>query len=168
MDGDLDTMPFDGAMDNRSDGRAFDRPVVSVESQACNQTLHSGQDPSDFQGVSNNGRPDEVLHPSRTSDRPQGNLPSGTFRETPPVVLSDHSRACWPDSQQAFPQIEAVLKWPVVIFFLALYTKHQHHLMPLVHKPTFAQDVLSRKDRHDEVFRALLLSLGEHLILKVP
>jgi hypothetical protein len=33
--------------------------------------------------------------------------------------------------------------------------------MPLVHKPTFAQDVLSRKDRHDEVFRALLLSLGE-------
>jgi hypothetical protein len=161
MDGDLDTMPFDGAMDNGSDGRAFDRPVVSVESQACNHTLHPGRDSSHFRAGNNNGRPDEVLHPSRTSDQPQGNLPIGTFRETPLVVPPDHSRACWPDAQQASPQIETVLNWPVVIFFLALYTKHQHHLMPLVHVPTFAQDVLSRKDRHDEVFRAVLLSLGE-------
>jgi hypothetical protein len=161
MDGDLDTMPFDSAMDNRSDGRAFDRPVVSVESQTCNQTLHPGQDPSDFQAGSNNGRPDYMLHATRISDGAQGNLPIATSLETPPVVPPDHSRACWPDAGQSFPQIETVLKWPVVIFFLALYTKHQHHLMPLVHKPTFAQDVLSRKDRHDEVFRAVLLSLGE-------
>jgi hypothetical protein len=161
MVGDLGNLPVGSAMDYRSDGRAFDRPVVSVESQACNQTLHPGQDPSDFQAGSNNERSEYVLHTSRTSDGPQGNLPIGTFRETPLVVPPDQTRACWPDSQQAFPQIETVLKWPVVIFFLALYTKHQHHLMPLVHKPTFAQDVLSRKDRHDEVFRAVLLSLGE-------
>jgi hypothetical protein len=39
----------------------------------------------------------------------------------------------------------------------------QHGLMPLVHKPSFALDVLQRRDTGDEVFRGLLCSIGERL-----
>ena len=82
-----------------------------------------------------------------------------------PVVTSSansilHKQVSWLSTGQDFPQIETLMDWQTVNFFLSLYIKHQHHLMPLVHKPTFAQDVLARRDRQDEVFRALILSLG--------
>lgn len=71
-----------------------------------------------------------------------------------------HKQAAWLTTGQDSPQIERLMDWQTINFFLSLYIKHQHHLMPLVHKPTFAQDVLARRDRQDEVFRALILSLG--------
>jgi hypothetical protein len=33
--------------------------------------------------------------------------------------------------------------------------------MPLVHKPSFAKDMVDRRDRGDEVFRGMLFSLSE-------
>jgi len=57
--------------------------------------------------------------------------------------------------------IEDVATWDTVGQFLSLYLRHQHVLVPLVHKPTFAQDVLHRRDRHDEAFRGVLFSMGE-------
>lgn len=56
-------------------------------------------------------------------------------------------------------QIEDLAAWEDVRVFLNLYMEKQHVLVPLVHKPTFAQDVLKRRDKGDEVFRGLLCSL---------
>jgi hypothetical protein len=59
------------------------------------------------------------------------------------------------------PQIEEIAPWCDVSYFIGLYLRYQHALMPLVHKPTFTNDIVLRKDRVDETFRSLLLSLSE-------
>jgi hypothetical protein len=66
-----------------------------------------------------------------------------------------------PATQHEIPQIDAVVAWHDVCFFISLHMRHQHGLMPLVHKPTFAQDVLQRRDVGDETFRGLLCSIGK-------
>lgn len=71
--------------------------------------------------------------------------PSSSRREVPPAI----------------PQIDEIAPWSDICFFISLHMRHQHSLVPLVHKPTFAQDVLQRRDQRDEVFRGLLCSLGE-------
>lgn len=58
-------------------------------------------------------------------------------------------------------RIESFASWDEIGFFLSLHMKHQHMLVPLVHRPSFAQDVLHRRDENDEAFRGLLLSMGE-------
>lgn len=58
------------------------------------------------------------------------------------------------------PQVEAIGTWSEFCFFVSLYMRHQHALVPLVHKPTFAMDVLHRRDQRDEAFRGLLFSIG--------
>jgi hypothetical protein len=58
-------------------------------------------------------------------------------------------------------QIESLMSWDDISFFLSLFINHQHILVPLVHKPSFAQDVLMRRDRTDITFRCLLISMGE-------
>lgn len=62
---------------------------------------------------------------------------------------------------QAIPSIEDVTSWANVSFFVSLHIKHQHALVPLVHKPSFADDMLHRRDETDEQFRGLLSSIGE-------
>jgi hypothetical protein len=58
-------------------------------------------------------------------------------------------------------QVEAIGTWSEFCFFVSLFMRHQHALVPLIHKPTFAMDVLNRKDQRDEAFRGLLFSIGE-------
>jgi hypothetical protein len=58
-------------------------------------------------------------------------------------------------------QVEAIGTWSEFCFFVSLFMRHQHALVPLVHKPTFAMDVLNRKDQRDEAFRGLLFSIGK-------
>jgi len=60
-------------------------------------------------------------------------------------------------------RIQNFASWEDVGFFLSLHMKHQHMLVPLVHWPSFAQDVLHRRDEVDESFRGLLLSMGVYL-----
>jgi hypothetical protein len=55
---------------------------------------------------------------------------------------------------------EDLAEWVDICFFLSLHTRHQHALVPLVHQPSFALDVLHRRDQRDESFRCLLISLG--------
>lgn len=62
-------------------------------------------------------------------------------------------------------QVEAIGTWSEFCFFVSLFMRHQHALVPLIHKPTFAMDVLNRKDQRDEAFRGLLFSIGEHLVV---
>lgn len=61
------------------------------------------------------------------------------------------------------PQIEDVASWSTISFFISLHLRYQHPIMPIIHKPTFNNDLALRLDRQDEQFRAFLLSLGESL-----
>lgn len=64
--------------------------------------------------------------------------------------------------------IESFATWEDIGSFLSLYMKHQHMLVPLVHRPSFAQDVLHRRDEVDEAFRGLLLSMVAYTICQCP
>jgi hypothetical protein len=68
---------------------------------------------------------------------------------------------------QGIPSIEDVTSWANVSFFVSLHIKHQHALVPLVHKPSFADDMLHRRDETDVQFRGLLSSIGEWLLCDV-
>lgn len=59
-------------------------------------------------------------------------------------------------------EIEDVTDWSTVTFFTSLYLKYNHALSPIVHKPTFAHDLATRRDKTDRQFRSLLLGLGEY------
>lgn len=65
------------------------------------------------------------------------------------------------DPHIPFPQISAFASWETIGYFLSLHMLHQHVLTPLVHQPSFARDLLHRRDVQDEPFRGLLLSIGE-------
>lgn len=58
-------------------------------------------------------------------------------------------------------EIEDVTDWSTVTFFTSLYLKYNHALSPIVHKPTFAHDLATRRDKTDRQFRSLLLGLSE-------
>lgn len=64
--------------------------------------------------------------------------------------------------------IEDVLSWSDVCYFVSLFLKDQHCLVPLVHKPTFSQDVVNRRDKRDEAFRGLLCSMVAYTICQCP
>lgn len=103
-----------------------------------------------------------TLAQSSPASRPF-DYPSVSSTSHPPL-LQPHSSSSIPvqnHTQHDVPQIEAVAAWHDVCFFISLHMRHQHGLMPLVHKPTFAQDVLQRRDKTDETFRGLLCSIGE-------
>lgn len=59
-------------------------------------------------------------------------------------------------------EIEDVTDWSTITFFTSLYLKYNHALSPIVHKPTFAHDLATRRDKTDRQFRSLLLGLGEY------
>ncbi|KAL1413725.1 hypothetical protein Q8F55_001507 [Vanrija albida] len=65
-------------------------------------------------------------------------------------------------------RLESFASWDDISFFLALHMKHQHVLVPLVHRPSFAQDVLHRRDEGDEAFRGLILSMVAYTITQCP
>lgn len=44
--------------------------------------------------------------------------------------------------------------------------RHQHVLVPIVHKSSFASDLLHRRDQRDETFRGLLASIGEYMAVR--
>lgn len=66
------------------------------------------------------------------------------------------------------PQIEDVTSFNHIFFFISLYLRHLHAHMPVVHKPTFTQQLAMRIDQRDEEFRALLLSLTSYVISQSP
>ena len=61
-------------------------------------------------------------------------------------------------------QIEDITRWSTALMFLNLYHEHLYVLLPLVHWPSTLQDLVSRRDRHDETFRIFLMSLSKPLL----
>jgi hypothetical protein len=66
------------------------------------------------------------------------------------------------------PQIEDITSFNNIFFFISLYLRHLHSHTPVVHKPTFTQQLAMRVDQRDEEFRALLLSLTSYVISQSP
>lgn len=58
-------------------------------------------------------------------------------------------------------QLEDVTTWANISHFISLYLQHLYPLLPLVHRPKFAEHMAMRRDLRDPDFRALLLSIGE-------
>ena len=59
------------------------------------------------------------------------------------------------------PQLEDVTSWANISHFISLFLQYLYPLLPLVHRPTFAEHLATRRDLRDTDFRALLLSIGE-------
>jgi hypothetical protein len=58
------------------------------------------------------------------------------------------------------PQLEDVTSWANISHFISLFLQYLYPLLPLVHRPTFAENLATRRDLRDSDFRALLLSVG--------
>lgn len=66
----------------------------------------------------------------------------------------------------SFPaQIDELVSWGDVSFFISLFIRLQHPLVPICHQPSFAKDMLHRRDQRDESFRGFVLSIGGCFLL---
>ncbi|BEI87105.1 hypothetical protein CcaverHIS002_0704510 [Cutaneotrichosporon cavernicola] len=70
--------------------------------------------------------------------------------------------------RQREPQLEDVASWANISHFISLYLQHQWPLLPLVHRPTFSENLATRLDLRDTDFRALLLSIVALTISQLP
>jgi hypothetical protein len=66
------------------------------------------------------------------------------------------------------PQLEDVTSWANISHYISLYLQFLYPLLPLVHRTTFAQNLISRLDLRDTDFRALLLSIVAFTISQLP
>jgi hypothetical protein len=64
--------------------------------------------------------------------------------------------------------LDAVLPWTDACFFLTLFLRDQHCLVPVVHKPSFAQSLLARADKTDDALRGLVCSIIAFTICQCP
>ncbi|WWC95031.1 hypothetical protein V866_001883 [Kwoniella sp. B9012] len=65
-------------------------------------------------------------------------------------------------------QSEEITSWANMSHFIALFLRYLYPLMPLVHRPTFAEQLATRRDLVDKDFRALLLSIVAYVISQLP
>ncbi|KAL7420962.1 hypothetical protein Q5752_003846 [Cryptotrichosporon argae] len=63
---------------------------------------------------------------------------------------------------------EDVISWANVSHYVSLYLQYLWPLLPLVHRPTFAENLATRLDLRDTDFRALLLSIVAYTISQLP
>lgn len=90
----------------------------------------------------------------------------GGLSSTPGMGLSSTlssgtGGAAYGTRRRAEPQVEDVTSWSNITHFISLFLKYLYPLLPLVHRPTFAEHLATRRDLRDTDFRALLLSIGE-------
>ncbi|ORX37458.1 fungal-specific transcription factor domain-domain-containing protein [Kockovaella imperatae] len=66
------------------------------------------------------------------------------------------------------PRLEDIVSWDVARRILDEYHLHLFPLMPIVHWPTFNQQLENRVDEHSGVFRAFLFSLISYSVIQLP
>lgn len=76
-----------------------------------------------------------------------------------PVATPNSPNEDWSGSPAT--RVEDILPWSDACYLMSLHTTHQHALGPVIHKPTFALDLLNRKDMVDDPFRAMICSMSE-------
>lgn len=66
------------------------------------------------------------------------------------------------------PRLEDVTSWANISHYISLYLQYLYPILPLVHRPTFAENLATRLDLRDTDFRALLLSIVAFTISQLP
>lgn len=66
------------------------------------------------------------------------------------------------------PMLEDVTSWANISHYISLYLQYLWPLLPLVHRPTFAENLATRLDLRDTDFRALLLNMVAFTISQLP
>ncbi|GMK56592.1 hypothetical protein CspeluHIS016_0304320 [Cutaneotrichosporon spelunceum] len=96
--------------------------------------------------------------------------PSLRSAQTTPVPLEPTPLLLNPtlNADPDWDSLDSVLPWPDVCYFLALFLRDQHCIVPVVHKQSFALDVLNRRDRNDEAFHGLICSMVAYTICQCP
>ncbi|RSH88652.1 hypothetical protein EHS25_002879 [Saitozyma podzolica] len=108
-------------------------------------------------------RPTQPLTVSSVAIGP-GGLPTSRAAEGASPSSARSSLVLPAGPLSADMQIEQIAPWPAISFFITLYLRYMHSLLPIVHRPSFAQAMTMRADRGDRNLRALVLGLGEHLL----
>ena len=102
----------------------------------------------------------QMQSPSSTSDGSAGAMAN----HTKPVSLSgmqmgpvEHPRS-----------LNDIAPRQTFLSVIALYFHHLYPLLPMVHRPTFSHDLVSRRDEVDEDFLAFVLSLTAYTLVQAP
>jgi hypothetical protein len=82
-------------------------------------------------------------------------------------VVSASSKGNVMEESALIGNIENITSWSNIAFFLTLFLDYEHAILPLIHKPTFSKDVITRRDKKSESFRGLLCSIGESTPLRL-
>lgn len=104
--------------------------------------------------------------PRQSLDASSGNIgPNGqtlpAFTLQPPSSTSSSiPRPRIRDRDRDF-QIEDIIPWHTISFFITIYLGYSHSLFPMVHRPSFSQRLALREDKRNKDFRALVLGIGE-------
>lgn len=124
-----------------------------------NSTIFGGGGASDFLGDSSTlfstQFPSEQAH-LLSLESPEHLLASGSGGL---AGLGGHGNVLPPMRRE--PQLEDVTSWANISHYISLFLQYLYPLLPLVHRPTFAEHLATRRDLRDTDFRALLLSIGE-------
>jgi hypothetical protein len=94
------------------------------------------------------------------------NAASASAHDTPHP--SGHTTPADADEDLDGRSLDAVLPWTDATHFLHLFLRDQHCIVPVVHTPSFALDLIRRRDREDEAFRGLLVSMIAFTICQCP
>ncbi|WWD01551.1 hypothetical protein V866_008496 [Kwoniella sp. B9012] len=140
-----------------------------------NWTSFSFRLPDDVEPNNNNNNTNE--NNDNSTNLSSGNVllnsPSTTTSTSQPFTRDDQSSITANSPSEAailaslkltadpgsFMPIDVVAPWSDISFFISLHMRRQHALVPIVHRPSFAQDLLHRRDQKDENFRGLLASI---------
>lgn len=96
--------------------------------------------------------------------RPGSSSEDGVAKDSPYRGSTKFYKAINPQELQ----VEDVASWSMIGRIIALYLRYMHTLFPLVHAPTFSQDLMMRRDLHDRQFRAFVLGLVSYIIGQSP
>ncbi|KAK4687599.1 hypothetical protein P7C73_g2514, partial [Tremellales sp. Uapishka_1] len=89
-------------------------------------------------------------------------------RAPPMTSLYSQGDQSRPQSERHDPQLESAASWASISHFVSLYLQYLYPLLPLVHKPTFTENLATRRDVRDSDFRSLLLSIVAYVISQLP
>ncbi|EIW65878.1 hypothetical protein TREMEDRAFT_66245 [Tremella mesenterica DSM 1558] len=156
-----DTQPSSSSQSPLNDTRHYGRPYSSfvISPQDKNDSIFWLDAMLDTGWLSAADAPDMLGPPEYPSE--QAHLLS---LESPELVLaaasssSNLNHLVHPTKRE--PQLEDVTSWADISHFISLFLQYLYPLLPLVHRPTFSENLATRRDLRDIDFRALLLSIG--------
>ncbi|WVQ89304.1 hypothetical protein IAS59_003060 [Cryptococcus gattii] len=89
--------------------------------------------------------------------------------QTYPPLVNSESREQHGQTLPGRPEtIEDMMSWSTLLTFVGLYHERLYPRLPIVHWPSFSQQLVSRRDKTNVPFRAFLMSLMAYTVLQLP